>query len=131
MGDQLMDSENMGDQSSGGETLHTPNVAFDYKPHKRQEFDNLEEAFAFYNKYAKGASFSVKIHSNRRSKDNNNILRKEYVCFRKGKSLQSSACVGSGLKRCRPIVPDGCGAKLALVKSKLGKYMVRIFVRET
>lgn len=110
--------------------MHTPSVAFDCKPHKGQGFDNLEEAFAFYNKYAKGAGFSVKINSNRRSKDNNDILRKEYVCFRKGKSLQSSACVGSGLKRCRPIVRDGCGGKLVVVKSKLGKYMVRIFVEK-
>ena len=48
----------------------------------------------------------------------------------KEKSLQSSARVGSGLKRCRPIVRDGCGAKLVVVKSKLGKYMVRIFVEK-
>ena len=48
--------------------------------------------------------------------------------FKKKKSLQSSACVGNGLKRRRPIVRDGCGAKLAVVKSKSGKYMVSVFV---
>ncbi|KAH9703161.1 ras-related protein RABE1a [Citrus sinensis] len=95
---ELMDSENMGDQSSGGETLCSPNVASDYKSHKGQEFDNSEEVFACYNKYANE------------------------------KSLQSSACVGNGLKRRRPIVRDGCGAKLAVVKSKSGKYMVSVFV---
>lgn len=42
----------MGDQSSGGETLCSPNVASDYKSHKGQEFDNSEEVFACYNKYA-------------------------------------------------------------------------------
>lgn len=50
---QLMDSENMGNQSSSGETLCSPNVASDYKSYKGQECDNLEEVFACYNKYAK------------------------------------------------------------------------------
>ncbi|ESR54230.1 hypothetical protein CICLE_v10024022mg, partial [Citrus x clementina] len=92
-------------------------------PYKGQEFDNLEEVFAFYNKYAKEAGYNIRIHSSQKSKDNNEILRKEYVCFKERKSLQSNACVGSGSKRRRPIVHDGCGAKLAVVKSKYGKYV--------
>ena len=48
------------------------------------------------------------------------------MCFKERKSLQSNACVGSGSKRRRPIVHDGCGAKLAVVKSKYGKYVVSI-----
>lgn len=40
---QLMDSENIGDQSSYKETLRTPNVASDRKLYKGQEFDNLEK----------------------------------------------------------------------------------------
>lgn len=124
---QLLDSENIGDQSSYKETLRTPNVASDRKPYKGQEFDNLEKNFAFYNKYTKEAGFKVRIHFSRRSKDSNDILRKEYMCFKEGKS---SVYVGSESNRHRPLIRDSCSAKLAVVKSKSSKYVVSISVEK-
>lgn len=49
----------------------------------------------------------------------------EYVCLREGKTRRSNVF---DHKRCGVIIRAGCGAKIAVVKSKLGKYVVGLFV---
>ncbi|KAL5810893.1 hypothetical protein ACOSQ4_027461 [Xanthoceras sorbifolium] len=54
----------------------------DRKPNLHQEFVNLDDVHAFYNIYAKEASFSVRLGSSKKSKDTNVIERKEYLCYK-------------------------------------------------
>ncbi|ESR36800.1 hypothetical protein CICLE_v10030197mg [Citrus x clementina] len=49
----------------------------------------------------------------------------EYVCLKEGKTRRSNVFEH---KRRRVIIRAGCGAKIAVVKSKLGKYVVGLFV---
>ncbi|KAK1591500.1 hypothetical protein Q3G72_008684 [Acer saccharum] len=90
-----------------------------------QQFLSLDEAREFYNAYAKEAGFSVRINSSKRSRDNSEILRKEYVCSKEG---TTSTRVNSKRKRRRGLTREGCNAKFTVVKSKSGGYVVKQFV---
>ncbi|KAI9173939.1 hypothetical protein LWI28_009119 [Acer negundo] len=84
--------------SESNQIFYVPGqVSDDHAPKLGQEFLSLEEVLDFYNAYAKKkAGFSVRINSSKRSKDNNEILRKEYVYSKEGKT---STKVISGRKR--------------------------------
>ncbi|XP_024043082.1 protein FAR1-RELATED SEQUENCE 5-like [Citrus clementina] len=122
-----MNAQNVVGQSNCEDSLYVPEVALDRKPHKGQEFDTLDDAYEFYNKYAKEGGFSIRINSSKICKESNDIIRKEYVCFKEGQARQSKVV---NRKRRRGIIRGGCSAKLVVVKSEFGKYMVRIFVEE-
>ncbi|KAH9679171.1 protein FAR1-related sequence [Citrus sinensis] len=122
-----MTAQNVAGQSNCEDSLCVPEVALDRKPHKGQEFDTLDDAYEFYNKYAKEGGFSIRINSSKICKESNDIIRKEYVCFKEGQARQSKVV---NCKRRRGIIRGGCSAKLVVVKSEFGKYMVRIFVEE-
>ncbi|KAL5773651.1 hypothetical protein ACOSP7_013290 [Xanthoceras sorbifolium] len=113
--------------SNTDDNLHIPQVKQECKPRLGQEFASLDDVYNFYNKYAKEAGFSVRINSSRKNRENNEIVRKEYVCFKEGISVKAKGVV-SETKRRRGITREGCNAKLAVVKSKAGTYTVSIFV---
>ncbi|GAY69297.1 hypothetical protein CUMW_270850 [Citrus unshiu] len=81
-----MNAQNVVGQSNCEDSLYVPEVALDRKPHKRQEFDTLDDAYEFYNKYAKEGGFSIRINSSKICKESNDIIRKEYVCFKEGQA---------------------------------------------
>ncbi|KAL9413705.1 hypothetical protein AB3S75_042238 [Citrus x aurantiifolia] len=122
-----MNAQNAASQSNYEDSLYVPEVALDRKPHKGQEFDTLDDAYEFYNKYAKEGGFSIRINSSKICKESNDIIRKEYVCFKEGQARQSKVV---NRKRRRGVIRGGCSANLVVVKSEFGKYMVRIFVEE-
>ena len=92
-------------------------VSDNLKPKVGQKFQSIDEAFEFYINYAKEAGFSVRSNSSKRCKGTNEVIRKEFVCYKEG---ESSKKVGEK-KRCRGITRDNCKAKLAVVMSKMGK----------
>ncbi|KAH0987719.1 hypothetical protein GBA52_014896 [Prunus armeniaca] len=104
--------------------IYIPQLRDDHKPKSGQGIESLDDAHEFYNNYAKKAGFSVRINSSRKNKETNEILRKEYVCSKEGVPAKG---VGEK-KRRRGITREGCKAKLAVVKSKLGTYVVSLFV---
>ena len=61
-----------------------PQVEDQHVPKIGQEFESLEDAYNFYNNYAKQAGFSVQSYCQQRSKTSNEILRKGYVCYKEG-----------------------------------------------
>ncbi|ESR55301.1 hypothetical protein CICLE_v10024302mg [Citrus x clementina] len=109
-----MNAQNVAGQSNCEDSLYIPEVALDRKPYKGQEFDTLDDAYEFYNKYAKEG-------------ESNDIIRKEYVCLKEGQARQSKVV---NCKRRHGIIRGGCSAKLVVVKSEFDKYMVHIFVEE-
>lgn len=105
-----------------------PQVNHDRKPKIGQEFKSLEDAHNFYNNYAKEAGFSVRIHSSKRSRDTNEIIRKEYVCYKEGVK-GAKTCMEK--KRRRGIIRENCKAKLSVVKlnsSPSDNYIVTQFI---
>ncbi|KAI9196525.1 hypothetical protein LWI28_024665 [Acer negundo] len=93
--------------------IQVPEVVYDHKPKVGQEFAALDEVHDFYNKYAKEVGLSVRISSSKKNK-NDEITRKEYCCFKEETSCKGIPCEE---KRCRGIIPVGCNAKLAVVKT--------------
>ncbi|KAK0580127.1 hypothetical protein LWI29_036758 [Acer saccharum] len=107
--------------SNTDDNVHIPQVNQECKPMLGQEFASLDDVYDFYNKYAKEAGFSVRINSSWKNKENNEILRKEYVCSKEGISANAKGVV-SETKRRRGITREGCNAKLAVLKSKTDTY---------
>lgn len=80
-----IDAESVGDHSNYGDTLYVPVVALDHRQHKSPEFDTLADALDFY-KYANEAGFKLRINSSRKSRVSDDIIRKDYVCFKEEKT---------------------------------------------
>ncbi|KAI9192510.1 hypothetical protein LWI28_023896 [Acer negundo] len=106
--------------------IQVPEVKYDHKPKVGHEFASLDEVHDFYNKYAKEVVFSVRISSSKKNK-NDKITRKEYYCFKEGKSCEGIPCEK---KRRRGIIWVGCNAKLPVVKTISGNFVVSLFVED-
>ena len=95
------------------------------KPRIGQEFATLDDVQKFYNSYAKAAGFSIRNWSLRKSRLTNEIMRKEYVCFKQGKG---SIVADKKTKRRRGFIKEDCKARIAVVKSKSDHFVITIFV---
>ncbi|XP_021817121.1 protein FAR1-RELATED SEQUENCE 5-like [Prunus avium] len=104
-------------------SIFYPQVIGELTPFQGQQFETLEEVYDFYNQYAREAGFSVRSYSSKKSKDGE-VIRKEYVCNKEGSwSTETSGAV----KRRRGVGRESCKARLIVVKSKYGGYVVTIF----
>ncbi|KAF7126402.1 hypothetical protein RHSIM_Rhsim11G0078300 [Rhododendron simsii] len=108
---------------------YIPQVKNDVIPKINQEFVSLEAVHKFYNNYGKEGGFGTREWSSRKNEDKV-VVRKEYVCCKQGHWVPKKAVLNIGFsKRRRGIIREGCGAKLAVVRSKSGdKYVVSQFV---
>ena len=61
-----------------------PQVADDRKPKIGMEFSSLEDAYSFYNQYAREAGFSSRNSTSRKNKMTNEVTWKQIVCFKEG-----------------------------------------------
>ncbi|KAF7139329.1 hypothetical protein RHSIM_Rhsim07G0159000 [Rhododendron simsii] len=122
---ELLPSPSQPCQSSANSSkqVYPPQVKNEVIPKIKQQFDNLEEVWKFYNSYAKEAGFSIRINSSKTGK-NGETIRKEYVCYKEGERKNSKAT-----KRRRGLTREGCGAKLSVVKNRSGEgFVVTQFV---
>ncbi|XP_020246343.1 protein FAR1-RELATED SEQUENCE 5-like [Asparagus officinalis] len=115
--------ENLNDDSS----IYTPQVSDELRPKKGQEFDTIDDVVTFYNTYAKTAGFSVRAWTTQKEPGSGAIKRKEYVCFKQGKSSRIADVEN---KRRRGSLAEDCHAKIAVLKSNSGKYIVTVFNKE-
>nr|XP_048322617.1 protein FAR1-RELATED SEQUENCE 5-like [Ziziphus jujuba var. spinosa] len=106
--------------------VYIPQVAENCKPKVGQEFESIDGAHEFYIKYAKEARFSVRSSSTKRCKGAKEVVRKEFVCFKEG----VSSIKDGERKMCRGMTKENCKAKLAVVRSKTGKFVITVFVEE-
>ncbi|KAI8563743.1 hypothetical protein RHMOL_Rhmol03G0132600 [Rhododendron molle] len=108
---------------------YIPQVKNDLIPKIKQEFVSLDAIYEFYNNYGKESGFGTREWSSRKNGDKV-VVRKEYVCCKQGHWVSKKLVQIAGTsKRRRGIIREGCGAKLAVVRSKSGdKYVVTKFV---
>ncbi|XP_060674841.1 protein FAR-RED IMPAIRED RESPONSE 1-like [Ziziphus jujuba] len=69
-------------------------VSKNLKPTVGQEFISIDEALEFYIKYLKEAGFSVCKNSSKRRKGTNEVIRKEFVCYKEGESSKKGENIG-------------------------------------
>ncbi|XP_042467506.1 protein FAR1-RELATED SEQUENCE 5-like [Zingiber officinale] len=103
--------------------LYNPQVGEDRKPQIGMKFPSLEEAFAFYNQYARESGFSARLGNSKKNKRTNEVRWKQFVCFKEGhtdEKWKKVAQVNSVKERARGEVRTGCRAKLSLVKEQIG-----------
>ncbi|KAK2634436.1 hypothetical protein Ddye_029228 [Dipteronia dyeriana] len=121
-----LQEELWGSSSSASVDSYIPQVNPEYMPKLGQEFASIDDVYKFCNQYAKEAGFSIRVNSSRRNKDTDEIVRKEYMCSKQGKSFVQE--VVSEKKRHRGIVRENCYANLAIVRTTTGTYKVSVFV---
>ncbi|CAL9001735.1 unnamed protein product, partial [Prunus brigantina] len=111
---------------NNSDLFFNPQVEDHHVPKIGQEFESLEDAYNFYNNYAKQAGFSVRSYCQQKSKTSKEILRKEYVCYKEGVYSKE---VSNESERRRGVVRSGCKAKIAFLKVREGtKYIISNFV---
>ena len=71
--------------SSSSSFVHCPVVDENMTPRLGMHFDDLDEAYNFYNAYGKLAGFSIRKESSNRGKDGE-VVWKRFVCSKEGKT---------------------------------------------
>ncbi|XP_075475837.1 protein FAR1-RELATED SEQUENCE 5-like [Primulina tabacum] len=111
------------EENSGDKQSYIPQVRDNQKPNIGMKFESLEDAFSFYNQYAREAGFSARISNIKRSKKTNEVIWKKFVCFKKGhtdeirrsKQAKSEEIIK---ERARGEIRSGCKSKISVVKEQ-------------
>ncbi|XP_038683058.1 protein FAR1-RELATED SEQUENCE 5-like [Tripterygium wilfordii] len=110
--------------SSSNELAYVPQVVFEKIPKIGQVFESLDESQKYYNEYARLAGFSVRNYSSKRNKCNE-IIRKEFVCFKEG--IRHEERSKANCSRKRGLTREGCKAKMTVVKKGACVFVVSQF----
>ncbi|XP_074561432.1 protein FAR1-RELATED SEQUENCE 5-like [Curcuma longa] len=117
------------EQNESDDQLYIPQLADDRKPKIGMEFLSLEDAFSFYNQYAREAGFSARISNSKKNKITNEIVWKKFVCFKEGHTDQIRRTKHEkgdqkSKERARGEVRTGCKSYISLVKEQTGPNWV-------
>ncbi|KAJ8622586.1 hypothetical protein MRB53_031115 [Persea americana] len=96
-------------------------------PRLDMHFDDLDEAYNFYNAYGKLAGFSIRKESSNRGKDGE-VVWKRLVCSKEGKTDEKHWIGKELVQRRRMETRFDCKAKLQVKLDKSGGYVVSMFV---
>ncbi|KAJ8617006.1 hypothetical protein MRB53_013192 [Persea americana] len=96
-------------------------------PRLGMHFDDLDEAYNFYNAYGKLAGFSIRKESSNRGKDGE-VVWKRLVCSKEGKTDEKHWIGKELVQRRRMETRFDCKAKLQVKLDKSGGYVVSMFV---
>ncbi|KAJ8627612.1 hypothetical protein MRB53_020919 [Persea americana] len=96
-------------------------------PRLGMHFDDLDEAYNFYNAYGKLAGFSIRKESSNRGKDGE-VVWKRFVCSKEGKTDEKHWIGKELVQRHRMETRFDCKAKLQVKLDKSGGYVVFMFV---
>lgn len=95
-----------------------------FEPYEGMEFDSEEAARVFYSTYAAQVGFKVRVSSFIRSKRDQTIISRQFVCSREGfRSTKESNDEGKN-KRPRMITRVGCRAMIMVKKQNSGKWVI-------
>ncbi|XP_075475072.1 protein FAR1-RELATED SEQUENCE 5-like [Primulina tabacum] len=111
--------------TSGDEQSYIPQVGDDQKPTIGMRFDSIEDAFSFYNQYARESGFSARISNSKKSKQTNEVIWKKFVCFKEGQTddirwSKQAKNDRPRKERARGKTRIGCKSRLSIVKEQTG-----------
>ncbi|XP_010277289.1 PREDICTED: protein FAR1-RELATED SEQUENCE 4-like [Nelumbo nucifera] len=93
-------------------------------PYVGMEFDCEEATYYFYNEYAKRVGFGIRKRFVRRSKIDNEVIGRTYVCSREGEKVQRKT------DNPRPTTRLGCKAMMKVKRCFSGKWVVINFFEQ-
>jgi hypothetical protein len=99
------------------------------EPCEGMEFNSRDEAREYYISYGRCTGFTVRIHHNRRSRVNNQVIGQDFVCSKEGFRAKKYVHRKDRILPPPPITREGCGAMIRLAL-KGGKWVVTKFVKE-
>ncbi|KHN30100.1 Protein FAR1-RELATED SEQUENCE 5 [Glycine soja] len=100
------------------------------EPFIGMEFNSREEAREFYIAYGRRIGFTVRIHHNRRSRVNNQVIGQDFVCSKEGFRAKKYVHRRDRVLPPPPATREGCQAMIRLALRDGGKWVVTKFVKE-
>ncbi|KAL9681653.1 hypothetical protein QQ045_013440 [Rhodiola kirilowii] len=114
---ETVDSNSTVSDTPGGTRYWTPQCLEDKRPFLGQKFDSLNGAITFYNDYASVCGFSVRLGTEKKSKDGT-VRLKQLVCHKQGFYRNENAATVDTLndsnakERNRAVTRCGCHARM-------------------
>lgn len=100
------------------------------EPFISMEFNSREEAREFYIAYGRRIGFTVRIHHNRRSRVNNQVIGQDFVCSKEGFRAKKYVHRKDRVLPPPPATREGCQAMIRLALRDGGKWVITKFVKE-
>ncbi|XP_068318398.1 protein FAR-RED ELONGATED HYPOCOTYL 3-like [Pyrus communis] len=100
------------------------------EPYIGMEFNSRDEAREFYVAYGRRSGFTVRIHHNRRSRVNNQIIGQDFVCSKEGFRAKKYVHRKDRVLPPPPVTREGCQAMIRLAQRDGPKWVVTKFVKE-
>lgn len=100
------------------------------EPFAGMEFNSREEAREFYIAYGRRMGFTVRIHHNRRSRVNNQVIGQDFVCSKEGFRATKYVHRKDRVLPPPPATREGCLAMIRLALRDGGTWVVTKFVKE-
>lgn len=100
------------------------------EPYIGMEFNTRDEAREFYVAYGRRTGFTVRIHHNRRSRVNNQVIGQDFVCSKEGFRAKKYIYRKDRVLPPPPITREGCQAMIRLALRDGMKWVVTKYVKE-
>lgn len=100
------------------------------EPFIGMQFNSREEAREFYIAFGRRVGFTVRIHHNRRSRVNNQVIGQDFVCSKEGFRAKKYVHRKDRVLPPPPATREGCQAMIRLALRDEGKWVVTKFVKE-
>ena len=97
-------------------------VNIDEVPKVGMEFESEDDAYVFYNRYAKVVGFSIRKDFLNKSKVNGTVVSRRFTCFKEGYRRKDKRDVS--VKKPRKQTRTGCLAQMTISRQPNGKYRV-------
>ncbi|XP_044500818.1 protein FAR1-RELATED SEQUENCE 5-like isoform X2 [Mangifera indica] len=109
---------------------HLSVISETLKPYTGMEFNSRDEAKEFYAAYGRHTGFTIRIHHNRRSRVNNQVIGQDFVCSKEGFRAKKYVYRKDRVLPPPPITREGCQAMVRLALRDGVKWVITKFVEE-
>lgn len=100
------------------------------EPFVGMEFESEESAKSFYMAYASRVGFSVRISKSRRSRNDESIIMRRFVCSKEGFHMKKGNFDDGKKKRKRATIREGCNAMIEVIQKYYGRWVVSKLVKD-
>uniref|UniRef100_A0A0A9BNI3 Protein FAR1-RELATED SEQUENCE n=1 Tax=Arundo donax TaxID=35708 RepID=A0A0A9BNI3_ARUDO len=100
------------------------------EPFVGMEFESEEAAKVFYMAYASRVGFSMRISKSRRSRNDESIIMRRFVCSKEGFHQKKKNHDTSKRKRRRATIREGCNAMVEVTQKYYGRWVVAKLIKE-